>query len=206
MTNAISEPIELGVLSDEGRALLFDDARTANSFADTPVTDDELRSIWNLAKWAPSQTNTQPLRVLFVRSPEAKERLVPHMVEGNRAKTASAPVVAILAKDSEFFEYMPEVFPHRPTVREYFAGNESLATSVAHNNAWLQAGYFILAIRAHGLAAGPMAGFDNAGIDAEFFPDGRLHSIAVINIGHPGVEPWFGRLPRLADEDVLTFI
>jgi 3-hydroxypropanoate dehydrogenase len=206
MPDSITEPTELEPLDERGRSLLFTSARTSNTFSDAPVTDEELRSIWDLSKWPPTQGNTQPLRVVFVRSAEGKGRLLPLMSEGNRAKTGTAPAVAILAKDTEFHEPIPELFPHRPQMRDVFAANEEMRLNTAHNNAWLQAGYFILAVRANGLAAGPMAGFDKAGVDAEFFSDGRFRSIVVVNIGHPGPEPWFGRLPRLGHENAITFV
>lgn len=195
----------LGQLSAEGRALLFTEARTANSFAPIPVSDEELAGVWDLAKWGPTAANTQPLRVVFVRTPEGKERLVPHMNEGNREKTASAPAVAILARDTQFHDHIPTVLPFRPEMREVLENNEEMRHSMGTYNAALQAGYFIMAVRASGLAAGPMGGFDAAGIDAEFFPDGRWTSTLVVNIGHPGADPWFDRLPRLDHEDVVDW-
>ncbi|WP_412744160.1 malonic semialdehyde reductase [Krasilnikovia sp. MM14-A1004] len=184
-------------LDTDGRALLFTDARTANSFADTPVTDTELAEIWELAKWPPTAANTQPLRVLYVRTPEGKQRLLPLMSDGNRDKTAAAPVTAVLAVDSQYHEHIPELFPHKPELKDVFAADSALRDGSGQFNAALQAGYFLLAVRAVGLVAGPMAGFDRAGVDAEFFADGRFRSLLVVNIGHPGENPWFGRLPRL---------
>ncbi|SDI81006.1 3-hydroxypropanoate dehydrogenase [Frankineae bacterium MT45] len=192
-------------LDEAGRALLFTEARTANSFTDEPVSDEVLADIWELAKWAPTAANTQPLRVVFVRTDEGKARLLPHMSEGNRDKTATAPVVAILAADNDFHEHIPTVFPIRPEMREHFAGDPNRG-AMASFNASLQIGYFILAVRAAGLVAGPMAGFDRAGVDAEFFADGRFKSQLVINIGHPGENPWFDRLPRLDHETVVQYV
>jgi 3-hydroxypropanoate dehydrogenase len=195
----------LGQLSTEGRALLFTEARTANSFAPIPVSDEDLAGIWELAKWGPTAANTQPLRVLYVRTPEGKARLLPHMNEGNRDKTASAPAVAILARDTQFHDHIPTVLPFRPEMREVLEENDEMRQGMGTYNAALQAGYFIMAVRASGLAAGPMGGFDAAGVDAEFFPDGRLASTLVVNIGHPGADPWFERLPRLDHEAVLEW-
>jgi 3-hydroxypropanoate dehydrogenase len=197
----------LPLLDDSGRALLFTEARTANTFADTPVTDEELAAIWELARWSPSMANSQPLRVLFVRSPEGKERLVKHLAEGNRQKTLAAPAVAVLAFDPEFHEHMPALFPARgEMMRENFGGQpvETRAT-VAGYSAALQTGVFLLAVRANGLAAGPMAGFDREGLDAEFFADNGCKSQLVVNIGHPGENPWFPRLPRLANENAIAW-
>jgi 3-hydroxypropanoate dehydrogenase len=201
----VAESPALGRLDDTGRAVLFTEARTANSWADIPVSDSELNAIWELAKWAPTSANTQPLRVLFVRQGEGRDRLVRHMSDGNKAKTAAAPAVAVLAADTEFHQTIPTVFPIRPEMKGYFDGDAGLREKHASFNATLQAGYFILAVRAHGLAAGPMTGFDAAGVDAEFFPKGNLHSLLVVNIGHPGESPWFDRLPRLPHEDVITW-
>lgn len=192
-------------LDATGRALLFTEARTANSFAPTPVSDQVLDQIWELAKWAPTAANTQPLRVLYVRTDEGRARLLPHLSEGNRAKTGSAPVVAVLAADTRFHEHLPTVLPFRPELRDAFEANEEMRSSTGSFSATLQAGYFLLAVRALGLVAGPMGGFDAAAVDAEFFPDGRHRSILVVNIGHPGENPWFDRLPRLAHDQVIDW-
>lgn len=201
----VAETITLPELDEHGRKVLFTEARTANTWAETPVTDEELTSIWELAKWAPTSANTQPLRVLFVRPGEGRDRLVKHMADGNKAKTEAAPAVAVLAADTQFHEHIPTVVPFKPEMKDAFDDNEELREQHAGFNATLQAGYFILAIRAHGLAAGPMTGFDKAGVDAEFFPGGRYRSLLVVNIGHPGENPWFGRLPRLPHEDVVSW-
>jgi 3-hydroxypropanoate dehydrogenase len=202
---ASPQPQVLDRLDAAGRGLLFSDARTANTFAPTPVTDEELAEIWDLAKWGPSAANTQPLRVLYVRSDEGRSRLLTHMNEGNRDKTATAPAVAVLAVDTHFHEHIPTVFPARPELRDAFAANEEMRSRTGQFSSALQAGYFILAVRAQGLAAGPMGGFDAAGLDADFFPDGRWKSILVVNIGHPGVDPWSDRLPRLDPTDVIEW-
>lgn len=198
-------PRSLARLDEAGRATLFTDARTANSFAPTEVTDEELAEIWNLAKWPPTAANTQPLRVQFVRPGQGRDRLVTHMADGNKEKTASAPAVAVLAQDTEFHEYVPTVLPFRPELKDVLAANDAMRDTMGGFNSALQAGYFILAVRAAGFAAGPMGGFDAAGIDAEFFPDGRWHSILVVNIGHPSQDPWFDRLPRLEHEDAVRW-
>ncbi|SDT75045.1 malonic semialdehyde reductase [Actinoplanes derwentensis] len=192
-------------LSVAGRALLFTEARTASSFAPTPVTDEELAEIWNLAKWPPTAANTQPLRVLYVRTAEGKQRLIPHLAEGNRAKSASAPAVAVLALDTEFHEFAPEVFPHNPGLKDFYESNEPLRLTNGTFSAALQMGYFIIAARAVGLVAGPMTGFDKAAVDAEFFADGRYQSLAVVNLGHPGETAWRDRLPRLSPKTTVQW-
>ena len=204
VTESIAAPV-LARLDDAGRALLFTDARTANSFAPTPVTDAELNEIWELAKWPPTAANVQPLRVLYVRPGPGRDRLVEHMADGKKAKTASAPAVAVLALDTRFHEHIPAVIPYKPELKDVFEANETMRTETGRFSAALQAGYFLLAVRAHGLAAGPMGGFDAAALDADFFPDGRWRSILVVNIGHPGEDPWFGRLPRLDQSEVVRW-
>jgi 3-hydroxypropanoate dehydrogenase len=207
MTNTIeaAPAHSLRRLDDAGREVLFTQARTANSFASAPVTDAELGEIWELAKWPPTAANIQPLRVLYVRTDAGKARLVTHMSEGNKAKTLSAPAVAVLAVDTEFHEHIPTVLPFRPELKDVFAADDDMRTITGRFSAALQAGYFLLAVRAEGLAAGPMGGFDAEGIDADFFPDGRWKSILVVNIGHPGEDPWFDRLPRLDHSDVVRW-
>jgi 3-hydroxypropanoate dehydrogenase len=194
-------------LDDTARALLFTEARTVNTFSDAPVTDDELRGIWDLTRFAPTMANSQPLRVLFVRTPEGKERLVQHLAEGNQAKTLTAPVVAVLAYDSEFHEHFPTTFPERGAAyRDNFGGMPGEAREqIAKYSAALASGVFFLAVRAHGLAAGPMGGFDSAGVDGEFFAGTTWRSHLVVNIGHPGTDPWFDRLPRIDESDVLDW-
>lgn len=190
-------------LDDTAADLLFRDARTANSFSPEPVTDEQLQAIYHLAKFGPTLMNAQPLRIVALRSPEAKARLVPLMTEGNRAKTESAPVTLVLGYDVDFHEQLPRTFPHAPGAKDRFA-DEAVRHSVGRDNAFLQTGYLILAIRAAGLAAGPMGGFDRDGLDAELFPDGRTRSVLVVNVGHPGENPWFDRLPRLDYDEVVT--
>ncbi|MGC5285176.1 malonic semialdehyde reductase [Micromonospora sp. DT231] len=210
MSSAPSDVIRSGEhrlsrLDERAKHTLFTGARTANTFAETPVTDAELTGVWELVKWAPTSVNSQPLRVLFVRPGEGRDRLVKHMNERNRAKTATAPAVAVLAMDTRFHDHIPAVLPHKPEMKDVFAGNDDLRAGTASFNATLQAGYFILAVRAQGLAAGPMGGFDAASVDAEFFPDGRFRSLLVVNIGHPGKDPWHPRLPRLSNDDVVQW-
>ncbi|MFF3920062.1 malonic semialdehyde reductase [Streptomyces sp. NPDC001852] len=199
-------PQALDLLDDAGRKLLFTEARTANAFTATAVTDDELASIWKLARWSPSAANGQPLRALFVRTNEGKERLVRHLDEGNKAKTLQAPAVAVLAYDVDFHEQMPTVFPARgEMLRTAFADQKEKRETIASYNSALQTGVFLLAVRAAGLAAGPMAGFDRAGVDEEFFAGTSWRSHLVVNIGHPGADPWFPRLPRVPVEDAVAW-
>jgi 3-hydroxypropanoate dehydrogenase len=192
-------------LSDDAQDLLFREARTANTFTDEPVGDEQIRAIYDLVKYAPTSMNQQPLRIVLVRSPEARERLVRHMAGGNQPKTATAPMVAILAADLDFHENLPKVFPHAPGARDVFADAAMRAHS-ARFNATIQVGYFILGVRAAGLAAGPMTGFDAEAINAEFFSDGRHTVLAVVNIGKPGDNAWFGRSPRLDYDEAVSSV
>jgi 3-hydroxypropanoate dehydrogenase len=189
-------------LSPEAQDLLFREARTANTFSDEPVTDEQIAAIYDLVKYAPTALNTQPLRIVLVRDGEPRERLLKHMADGNRDKTANAPLVAILAADTEFHEHLDRTFPHLPNARDMFA-DDAAREQAARFNATLQAGYFLLGVRAAGLAAGPMGGFDAAGIDEDLLAGRNLKSFMVVNIGKPGENAWFPRLPRLEQDEVV---
>jgi 3-hydroxypropanoate dehydrogenase len=206
VTEKVADYSDLLALDAEARKLLFTDARTANSFTDEPVSDDQLRAIYELTKFAPTAANTQPLRVLYVHKGEARDRLVRHMLGANGPKTAAAPAVAILAADLGFHEHIPTVFPIRPEMKDSFEANSKSRVAHAKFNATLQAGYFLLGVRAAGLAAGPMAGYDAEGVDNEFFPDGRLRTLLVVNIGRPDGGAWFDRLPRLEYDQVVSHV
>ena len=190
-------------LTADAQDLLFREARTANAFTDEPVSDETVAAIYDLVKYAPTSMNNQPLRVALIRSESAREQLLKHMAEGNREKTARAPLVAVLAADTEFHENLPRVFPHFPQAKEMFtdsAGREQ----VARLNATLQVGYFLLGVRAAGLAAGPMTGFDADALDADLFAGRSWKSLVVVNVGHPAENAWFDRLPRLEHDEVVT--
>lgn len=172
------------VLDAAAQDLLFREARTANTFTDEPVTDEQVRAIYDLVKYGPTSMNQSPLRVTLVRSPEARERLVGLMAEGNQPKTAAAPLVAILSADNEFHEELPQLFPHFPQAKDAFFGERPVRESSAALNAALQAAYFIIGVRAAGLAAGPMTGCDMEGIRKEFLDDDHT-PLMVVNIGRP---------------------
>ena len=190
-------------LDEDAQNLLFREARTANAFTDEPVTNEQIEAIFDLVKWAPTAMNSQPLRVVIVRSEEAKARLVPLMAEGNQAKVAAAPAVALLAADIDFHEEMPKLFPPFPGARDMFEADEASRASSAELNAGLQIGYAIIGIRAAGLAAGPMTGMDADAISKEFFPDGRHRVLVAINMGKPADNAWYDRLPRLEQDEVV---
>ncbi|MCB5166881.1 malonic semialdehyde reductase [Streptomyces bambusae] len=193
------------VLDTAAQDLLFREARTANTFSDEPVTDEQVQAIYDLVKFGPTAFNQTPLRITLVRSAEARERLVSHMAEGNQAKTAAAPLVAILSADNEFHEELPELFPHFPQAKDVFFGERSVREGSALVNASLQAAYFIVGIRAAGLAAGPMTGLDFAGVQKEFLDDDHT-PLMVVNIGKPGEDAPFPRSPRLDYDAVVTTV
>jgi 3-hydroxypropanoate dehydrogenase len=189
-------------LTPDAQALLFTEARTANAFTDEPVSEEQVEAIYELVKYGPTAMNAQPLRVLLVRDGEPRERLLKHLADGNRDKTASAPLVAVLAADPAFHENLPRTFPHFPGAKDAFS-EAGPREDAARFNAALQVGYFLLGVRAAGLAAGPMGGFDAAGLDEEFFGDSGWKSLLVVNIGKPAEDAWQERLPRLAYDEVV---
>lgn len=193
------------VLDTAAQDLLFREARTANTFTDEPVTDEQVQAIYDLAKYGPTAFNQSPLRITLVRSPEARERLVRHMAEGNRPKTAAAPLVAILSADYEFHEELPQLLPRFPAAKDAVFSERRVRERAASLNAALQAAYFIVGVRAAGLAAGPMTGVDFEGLRKEFL-DNDHTPLMVVNIGRPGPDAWFPRSPRLTYDQVVTTV
>lgn len=184
---------------------LFHEGRTVYSFAPDPVPDAELQAIYEAVKWAPTAMNSQPLRVAFLRSADARARLEPHVAPGNVAKLHSAPVTAILSFDTHWHEQLPALQPFAQDPHLAWQDNPK-RESTGRFNASLQAGYFILAVRAHGLVAGPMGGFDHEGVDATFFPDRRQQSLLLVNIGHPAEDSFRPRMPRLPFEQAAVLL
>lgn len=197
-----TEPL---ALHPDAQDLLFRTARTANTFLDEPVSEEQVRAIYDLVKFGPTSMNQQPLRVVLVRSQEARGRLIAAMTERNQEKTNRAPLVAILAADLDFHEELPRLVPFMENPQAVFADPEIRAQS-AKFNAALQVAYFIIGVRAAGLAAGPMVGFDHEAVAREFLPDGRHAPLCVVNIGKPGPDAWMGRLPRLEYDEVITAV
>jgi 3-hydroxypropanoate dehydrogenase len=180
---------------------LFRTARTYNAFLPKEVTDEQLHALYELAKFGPTSANSSPMRLVFVKSAAAKEKLKPFLSEGNRAKTMAAPVTAIVANDHAFYEKLPQLFPHADA-RSWFVGNQPLVDTTAFRNATLQGAYVIMAARALGLDCGPMSGFDNAGVDEAFFAGTTVKSNFLINIGYgDSSRDLFPRSPRLAFEE-----
>ncbi len=180
---------------------IFRTARTYRAWAARPVTDDTLRAIYELMKWGPTSTNCCPARIVFVKSLEAKARLKPALDAGNVAQTMAAPATAIIAYDLEFHDKLPLLVPHRDA-RSGFLGKPELIRMTSFQSGTLQGAYLIIAARALGLDCGPMGGFDNARVDAEFFPEGTIRSNFLCNLGYGDPAKLHPRAPRLAFEDV----
>ncbi|OYQ35188.1 malonic semialdehyde reductase [Niveispirillum lacus] len=192
------------MLSDAALDQLFRQARTYNGFTDRPVGGETLRQIHDLLRWGPTSANCCPLRIVFLTTPEAKERLRPALSAGNLAKTMSAPVTAILAYDTQFADHLPRLFPH-VDARPWFS-HPDVAFETAFRNSTLQAGYFLLAARAVGLDCGPMSGFDQGKVNAEFFADGRFKVNFICNLGYGDPVSLFERSPRFDFEDVCQIL
>jgi 3-hydroxypropanoate dehydrogenase len=192
-------------LTPEAMAQLFTAARTHNGWLDREVPDSLLERAVDYAKWGPTSANCSPMRVIFVRSPEAKARLAPAMSPGNLDKTMAAPATAIVGYDLDFYEHLPFLYPVTDA-RSWFVGNDALIEETAFRNGSLQGAYFILALRAVGLDAGPMSGFDKAKVDAEFFADTKVKSNFLINIGYGDPAKLYPRGPRFAFEDIAKII
>ena len=186
---------------------LFLEARTQNGWLPTPVSDDQLRRIYDIMKMGPTSANSSPARFVFIRTPAAKARLLPALSAGNQDKTKAAPVTAIIGYDTRFYEWMAtKLFAHRPEMADNYAKNAALTEVVAFRNGTLQGAYFMLAVRAVGLDVGGMSGFDNAKVDAEFFPDGRVKSNFLCNLGHGDPAKVMVKLPRLDFDEACTLL
>ena len=179
---------------------LFRDARTCNNWRDTPVGEDQLRALWDLMKMAQTSANCSPARLVFVVSDAAKEKLKPCLMDGNVAKTMSAPATVIIGQDMEFYEKLPQLFPHTDA-RSWFVGNDDLIKETAFRNSTLQGAYLIMAARSLGLDCGPMSGFDAEKVDAAFFAGTTVTANFLCNIGHGTTEDLFPRSPRFDFDD-----
>lgn len=206
-------------LNEEGLDLLFRQARTHNGWLDQPVTDEILRQLYDLMKWGPTSVNCCPARIVFLRTPEAKQRLLPALAPGNVEKTMTAPVTAIIGYDGKFYEHLPKLFPHTDA-RAWFAGTPELAEVTARRNSSLQGAYFMLAARALGLDCGPMSGFDQAKVDHEFFPaeerrdefqqeyfpDSHIKTNFLCNLGYGDPTKLHPRSPRLDFDEACKLL
>jgi 3-hydroxypropanoate dehydrogenase len=207
-------------LSDDALDVLFREARTYTAWLDRPVSDETLRQLYDLMKWGPTSANGSPARILFLRTKEAKHRLVPALAPANVEKTLTAPVTAIVAYDLHFYEQMDKLWPHNPGFREMLAKSPELAEVTARRNSSLQGGYMILAARSLGLDCGPMSGFDNAKLDMEFFgadkevegceqeylPLTHVRSNFLCNIGYGDKSKLMPRHPRLDFDEACMLL
>lgn len=195
----------MAILTQDAQDILFNQARTYNNWQDKDVPDEVVQGIFDLMKMAPTGANCCPARFKFVRSPEAKERLKPHLMEGNVDKTMAAPVTAIIAYDLKFYDHLPKLFPHTDA-RSWYVGNEALAHETALLNGTLQGGYFILAARAMGLDCGPMAGFNKDGVKKTFFEGQDVEIGFLCNIGYGDSKELHPRSPRFNFGDVCAIL
>lgn len=187
---------------------IFRNARTQNGWRDEPVSDDTLQAMYDLLKLAPTSMNSSPARFIFVRSAQAKERLIPLMSPGNQEKTRLAPVNVIIGYDMKFYDLLPQLFPHRPQARDGFAasGKETLVQETAFRNSSLQGAYLMLAARALGLDCGPMSGFDAAAVDAEFWSGTSVRTNFICNLGYGDPAMVHDRLPRLSFDEACKLL
>jgi 3-hydroxypropanoate dehydrogenase len=185
---------------------VFLGARTVNRFTAQEISDELLTRLYDLMKWGPTSMNCQPGHYVAVRSPEAKERLLPLLMSGNQEKTRLAPVTLIIATDTQFYRHMPEQFPANPGAADMFRSSPELSEATAFRNSTLQGAYLIVAARMLGLDCGPMSGFDNRAVDTEFFPDGRYQSNFLVNIGYGDPSGNHPRGPRLAFEQAVEIL
>ena len=195
------------MISDAALDTLFRSARSHNGWLPRPVADATLHALHELVKWGPTSANCSPMRIVFVRSAQGRERLRPWLAPGNVDKTMGAPVTAVIGHDLAFHERLPQLFPHRPELRYGFEGpdNAAHAERTAFRNGSLQAGYFILAARALGLDCGPMSGFDAEGVDRTFWAGTAVRTNLLCNLGHGDPAKLFDRHPRLGFDEACRF-
>jgi 3-hydroxypropanoate dehydrogenase len=198
-------PMSTHAINDEALDIIFRNARTQNKWLDKPVSNTMLMAIYDLMRWGPTSANNMPARILFITTPEAKERLKPHLSEGNRAKTMSAPVTAIIGYDLDFPEHLPRLFPHNQDAKNWFK-DPVLRETTAFRNGTLQGAYFIIAARAVGLDCGPMSGFNNAGVDKEFFAGTNIKSNFICSLGYGDPSGIFPRSPRLTFDEACKIL
>ncbi len=193
-------------LDNEALDTIFRKARTHNAWTSEPVSDVTLKELYELMKWGATSANCSPARIVFVKSKEAKEKLAPALSEGNLKKTMAAPVTAIIGYDVEFYERLPELFPHEPNAKTWFNWSAEWAEMTAFRNGSLQGAYFMIAARALGLDCGPMSGYDMKKVDEAFFGGTTVKSNFLCNLGHGDPSALFPRSPRLPFDDACKII
>jgi 3-hydroxypropanoate dehydrogenase len=208
------------MLNDASLDRLFREARSHNAWLERPVSDDTLRQVYDLMKWGPTSANSSPARIVFIRTLDGKQRLVPALAPGNVQKVMTAPVTAIIAYDLKFYDKLPQLFPHNPRMRDQYARSPELVEVTARRNSSLQGAYLIIAARALGLDCGPLSGFDNAKVDEqffgagqpregceqEFFPEGHVKSNFLCNLGYGDYSKLFPRGPRLTFSEACSLL
>ncbi|MDG0027854.1 malonic semialdehyde reductase [Trinickia sp. Y13] len=199
----MTEPLPL---DSRTRAQLLTHARSQNAWLPRPVSDESLRELYELAKWGPTSMNCSPMRVMFVRSMAARTRLLSAVLSGNAEKVRTAPVVAIVAHDTAFYEQLPKLFPHRPNAGDLFRDRPALAEETCFRNSSLQGGYFILAARMLGLDCGPLSGFDAAAVNSLFFEGTSLRVNFLCCLGYGDPAGLFPRSPRLEFDEACTIV
>lgn len=193
------------MINDEALDLIFREARTRNGWQERPVSHALMQAVYDLAKWGPTSANCSPARFVFVESNEGKARLLPHVGDGNKAKVENAPCCVVIGHDMKFYDNLPKLFPHTDA-KSWFVGNDELVATTAFRNGTLQGAYFMVAARALGLDCGPMSGFDNAGVDEEFFKGTAVKSNFLCNIGYGTDENLFPRSPRLDFDEAAQVV
>lgn len=192
-------------ISDDTLDQLFRAARSQNKWQNRPVSPTLLHALYDLLRMAPTSANCSPARFVFVTSDQGRERLKPHLAPGNVAKVMTAPVTVIIGTDYEFYEKLPQLFPHTDA-KSWFVGNEKLIETTAFRNGTLQGAYLIMAARAVGLDCGPMSGFNNAGVDAEFFAGTSVKSNFICGLGYGDASGVFARSPRLSFDEACQVV
>jgi len=199
------KPTDNKPIGDHALDQILREARTYNDFSEEPVSDAMIKALYELTKWGATSANSSPARFVFITSKEAKERLAPHLTDQNRAKTMKCPLNVIIAHDMEFYEKLPQLFPHTDA-KSWFEGDAAKIEETAFRNGTLQGAYLMIAARALGLDCGPMSGFDKAGVDEEFFKGTPLKSNWLCNIGYGTTKNLFPRSPRLAFDEACEIL
>jgi len=196
----------VSVSEEEARKIIFSEARTHNDWLKKDIPDNILTNLFNLMRWGPTSANCSPTRIIFIKSLDAKKRLIPFLIESNLEKTINSPVTAIIAFDTEFHKHLPRLFPHNLDAQNWFNYSEEVSEITAFRNGSIQGGYFIIAARMLGLDCGPMSGFDQGGVDKEFFSNSKIKSNFLCNIGYGEPEKLSPRSPRFEFNEVCEIL
>ena len=185
---------------------IFINGRSHNDWLPKEVPDNLLHELYDIMKWGPTSANCSPARIIFIKTSEAKQRLIKYVIESNVEKTLSAPITAIIAYDKKFYNHIPKLFPHNPEAKDWFSWSEEFAGMTAFRNSSLQGAYFIISARLLGLDCGPMSGFDNEGLDKEFFNNTDFKSNFICNLGYGDHSKLFDRSPRFDFDEICKIL